>query len=517
MKLRNFLAAGLSACLAAGTLTLCAGAEQPRFKLLVQPAESYYKDSIFATMYYASPEETSVSRMVFLDRNNSTGRVNALCDVTADDLAHWQQTGKFRMTNINCGIDLATEEYFTDGYSTFITQVPQDPDSAPNSFFYDYDGSGGLTVIPLNCGNAVAGFDGMAVVYELVEEDGNPGIMTASLTLVTAVGAADTVSLSGLLNFDIIHNVGTNREYAAFLIYRQQTPQGEPLNHISAMTSEGKIKELYTSPSPSGGLYSVSGSMMTIATCNRDYSNEVDILYDNLTGEYVCYAFPEVAVGSINLLDLSDDHGYANIIAEDGSYVFYSVRKTDRLLPDRTGANGEPVYEAELVGGPYSFLNFFADDPKLAEGLSGERDYIDENGNVLMSYDNCSQFLGEYALAAEDSEIFLIDKEFRQVSDRVAMDYKPEAFMAFKDGLFGTEGENCLYLVTYSEADLFTTAESTEESHDTTEITETAEAPEAPAEIGGEKGNPNTGAGIAGAMFLTITAAGALALSKRGK
>lgn len=527
MKLKRILSAAAAAAIAVSAFSVQASAAQKKLGLLTMPWNELCENGIssLGDGLYCTFDESS--------------HINGFISITDNDLANWRENGKLTWTEVKAdGIDFSKHVDISGRVAKYL----DDNDKATDYLVYTFNGKDEVTVTyesdnwlyVRDDGNIIEMAEndsGDALVVSVIAPDGNKN---------TAEIALDNVSgwWSG--------SVDTEGEYAG-IVYHNES--------VKVAREDAEYGTIYDR-SVSIDLVDLDGTTEHVTTI--DSQNFV-----HSTGG-VFYSAPSVySQGTVYWYDVDTKtlHEANQAWEVTSGSIIYSlerIKTADNNIAvgyyrDRT--HGGAVYADALVdlsdngrviSDMYSYIGLDDSGINLAGTLDGKWGYINNDGELLKTFDDAGDFGGDYAPAVKDGKAFLIDRNLNRVSEKI----KADGVSTIGTDLYLIKLNGEKYIATFAAGEPAETEDTPDavpadpetfdttdvisenpESEDTADIISeepetadiTPEAPEAsttetPADNGDVKGSPDTGAaavGVTAAAF--VSAAGVLLLARKRK
>lgn len=569
MKLKRFLAVSAACAVAAAGISVQADAAG-RFRLLTEPMSTVdgaeYAGSIFA---YGK-------NMPMCYHNDDADGIDGLFDITADDLDTWRETGEFSYTPVESELDFDRDvRYFGDcpGMAYF-----DEEGNIAERFMVRYDGKGKLDIVK----RSEDYFHQTADEWILEKKDVE-GEEQSTLTITAT--SPDGKTISKEIQYDtrgVVAGVPVG-DYLAYIMYATDTTDSiykDSENwsdydtcfdvRVDALTKDGELKNIYTGEKPADGHGIISFNWLG---ASEDYfafwvdktarATEFNVFFPD-TGEIMTFN------GDFQRIDMSDyqndgDETIVNdiyflntvegcqgeniILSYTPLYTEYGPKdKLYRLARDNTVDYGDYLVRVDgdiSISDTYKSMSTEDGELYLVQTLDDKWGFMNADGELLATYDDAGSFIGKYAPVIKDGQSFLINRDFKRVSEKI----DAESVVTIDKGLYRVtiNGEN--YFMTYAAAQ--------EEQTEKTDQTEPEDKPEEPAETaepskpaetsepsepvepeqpdtpsepaqtaeaasgnsgdnGADKTNPDTGAASAAAVLgLGVIAAGAVILSRK--
>ena len=527
MKLKRILSAAAAAAIAVSAFSVQASAAQKKLGLLTMPLSELSGNGIssLGDGLYCTFDESS--------------HINGFISITDDDLANWRENGKLTWTEVKAdGIDFSKHVDVSGRVAKYL----DDNDKATNYLVYTFNGKDEVTVTYESDKWLYVRDDG-----NIVELGENAGSNTLSVSVISPEGDKNTAdfTLDNVISYWNAAAINTG-DNAAMVIHLESVKEVEDEyygNYYDMVVSldlvdiNGSTKHIDSFASQSFAYYGAycfgsSASLVKGETIKRFdvNTNEFTELY--LAGEKTTER------GVVYTLDAVNNYNKNMAV---GTYLdrTHSGKNYATALVDLND-NGR------VISDMYSYIGLDDSGINLVETLDGKWGYMNNDGELLKTFDDAGSFEGDYAPVVKDGKAFLIDRNLNRVSEKIKAD--GVSTIATDLYLIKLNGEN--YIATFAASEPAETEDTPDavpadpetfdttdvisenpESEDTADIipeeTETADiTPEAPeasttettADNGEVKGSPDTGAaavGVTAAAF--VSAAGVLLLARKRK
>lgn len=523
MKLKQILSAAAAAAIAVSAFSVQASAAQKKFSLLTMPWNELSENGIssLGDGLYCTFDESS--------------HINGFISITDDDLANWRENGKLTWTEVKAdGIDFSKHVDISGRVAKYL----DDSNNVTDYLVYTFNGKDEVTVTYESDNWLYVRDDGN--IIETCEKDNSLSVSVISPEgdKNTAVFALDNIEgywkvflikngrdMAWVTHLDAIKACDDeNYSYYDMVVSLDLVDSSGTVKHIDSIASQG-FKDY------GGGIIEntqsiIKGSELYIYDPETTQPSSLNHASEKSAGG--------ISYSLLNIVDCKQD------VAVGGYYGSSSGGETyATALIDLSN-------DGKIVSDFYTYIDLSGNDIFLVITLDGKCGYINNDGELLKTFDDASVFDGDYAPVVKDGKAFLVNKSFNRVSEKI----KADGVVTFGNELYliKLNGEN--YIATFaanepaetedtpdvvpadSETDDTTDVISENlESEDTTDIIPetpdtadvTPEAPEAsntetPADNGAVKGSPDTGAaavGVTAAAF--VSAAGVLLLARKRK
>ncbi len=523
MKLKRILAASAACAVAAAGLSVQALAAGG-FQLLTEPLSSV-DGALGAVTNYANGERAAVPIFYWNDEEDG---FDGVFDITSADLSKWRSTGEFTYTPVDC--DFMKFDDLQVGRYSDCPQLYYLNDGG--LFAYKYDGNGSMEnyktsmdwFYPTYDGWTIALGQGAKEVYSDLAE--NDVCFTA-----TYYGDDSGVQITKKFTHDGTDGYlyGTQDEnYLGYVYYpvRNSVAENGLTEYdiiVQGLTREGELVEIYTGTHNYFWIEDTGENFLHFCAANAPYPTK-DYVYLSDTGETLMINWGDARPYTVNVYSVNDYKAVVEAKDYEGNSLGYM------LLP----LEGETYVENYTTQMNYKYIGYDYGGIYLVQTDDDKWGYINAEGELLATYDNAGDFMGNYAPVVKDGKAFLINKSFKRVSEEIDAE---SVFTMDKELYIVTiNGEN--YLMTYAAApeesdETVDKPEQPEQPADpaepdepvtpaeTTEPTDTESAAEAPTQDvpssdDGDKANPDTGVGSAGVVLaIAAVGAGLIVLSKK--
>ncbi|MGN1109158.1 MAG: WG repeat-containing protein, partial [Oscillospiraceae bacterium] len=441
---------------------------------------------------------------------NDDGGIDGAFDITAEDLEIWRSTGEFTYTTVDCdGFDFDDEEFYSYGDRP-ILNTSKDGDGV--NYAYKYDGKGTITKLAESSGGLYATYDGWTWEYDLA------GNVTA-----TYYGDGDEVQITKKISHDGsgVQAVGTqNEKYLAYVYYSTGSSVEHGYNNydliVEGLTRDGELEEIYSGTHIKHAVRVGENFLYILAsTANVDRKDLTDTgdkeeyVYLTETGETMKINWAADRPSEVRIHEVHGNKAVIEAKDSEGNSLGYM------LIPLESTTVIEDIENYDT----YKFIGSTDGEIYLVQTNDDKWGYINADGDLLAIYDDAGDFMGKYAPVVKDGKAFLINRNFKRVSEKI----DAEGVSTIDKGLYRVNINGEKYFMTYAAAqeESAETADKPEEPEqpaepadpaETTEPTDTESAAESPAQDvpdsdDGDKTNPDTGVGFVG-IALAIAAVG---------
>ncbi len=366
------------------------------------------------------------------------------------ELAEWQETGKFALTNIESDFDPSGMEWYSGDFEGEYIQFYKENDdgNVTERQVVHLDKSAGKIskAYTLGSGWCYTTNDG----YTVLAAASDVGNGTVSVTVMKPDGTSFTITLKSL----VAHLDGAkwddyvwfkycavdDEKYCCYVLVDEKAEGNildERIYAVYGIGKDGSLTKIVgnINAASSGGIEYASGKNLVVSFAGENY---YDIAFSADTGEACRFDY----YGSINYCDGKVAIGNRS----------YDTKNGYDLIDLKTGKT--------LVNYPY----IYGKDKEifLVNTNDGKWGYIDSNGKELAMFDNASGFDGDYAPVVKDGKVYLIDRNMNKVSDSI----DGTDVTTLSDGLYHVAfDDGSAMLVTYakSSADEPTSSTTTSE------------------------------------------------------
>lgn len=501
MKMKRILAASAALAVCAG-LSMPAYAASGKLKLYTQPISELGINGGDGLWYRGD-----------LYGIGTSDGIEKLISITGKDAKKWRSTGEFSYSDVtvngdvdwnNLGLYSDTNELFNaadDGSETAIYPFDfngTDEITIRNTSFdrSDYEMYATDDGYILNiCDGTIKG-DGRGFTYEQVGPDGEFDFAMINCSWWAGYwGTCD-------------------EKYNAYFLYAGEPRQFGKYDDVEydiklvGITKDCTEEEIYSGTSMYFGLSGCGKGYVQFWT---QYAPKTAIyhLFLTETGDMIDYTFDDL--GQIKISELHGDK-------------FVASGDTGSALMQISNEAGDNVYAAvTTLSDTYKYISSEDGEIYLVQTQGDKWGYMNSDGELLATYDDAGSFIGKYAPVVQDGKAFLINRNFKRVSEKI----DAGSVSSFDNGLYviGLDGEYSF--MTYADGisdvsgdeqgDTSTPVEPTaepSEPEDTVETTDTV--PAVNDNTDENKANPDTGAASCAVVVgLTAVAGGVLLLSRK--
>lgn len=508
MKSKRILAASAAFAVAAMGLSVQAGAAG-KLELLVEPM-STVDGAKMANTNRPVGGERAASPMFYW--NDDVDGIDGLFDITASDVKKWRSTGKFTYTPVDCNF-IDFDDYQVDYYydSPKLVNI-----NDGGRIAYKYDGSGSIENVKTSKNWFHSTYDGWTI--EVEELDENETSVTA-----TYYGDGQDAQITKKFTHDGsgIYVLGTqNEEYLAYIRYCTNSyPDEKYANQniqryindfvIEGLTREGELVEIY-SGSHHGASVTEGSNFLHYSTIDAPYAPK-DYVYLTETDETKTIYWDDNRPNTVKIHEVNDNVAVVEAKDPDENSIGFMLIPLDS--------------EFSVDFDTYKYIGSVDGKIYLVQTSDDKWGYINSDGELLATYDDAGDFMGKYAPVIKDGKAFLINRDFKRVSEKI----DAEGVVTLDKGLYRVTINNEEYFMTYGEV-----KESGSDSEDKPEEPTQPTEPETPEdnEPSGEapaqgedtesgedkKGNPDTGAASAGfVLAVTVVAGSVLLISRKSR
>lgn len=563
MKLKRFLAVSAACAVAAAGISVQAGAAG-RFRLFIEPVSTVDGADNAGRMY-------AYGKNMPMLYDNGNGGISGLFDITADDLDTWRETGEFSYTPVESDLDFdQTVSYFND--CPVMLYIDAEGNIAER-LAVQYDGKGKLDITKQSEDYFYLTFDGW-----ILEEKEVEGEEQSTLTITATSPDGKTISKEIQYDTYCIPRYVSNDKYLGYIMYATGSSElskryGEYAEagvrnwdvRVDALTKDGELENIYSGIKlDNEDSLSINGFGITdrddnyfMFSLGRIATGDVQVLFFPDTGELKAFHEMEAIIDSVTE---QDDSGRAtvtapfyfdDIIDRQGDNLIFTVKSFNGKFEGdsvyclarfgdedewRSGQYGVTVYDCKAISDTYKHMSTEDGELYLVQTLDDKWGFMNANGELLATYDDAGAFIGKYAPVIKDGKAFLINRDFKRVSEKI----DAEGVGTIDKGLYLVTINGEKYFMTYAAAqeEQAEQPDQTEPEDKPEEPAETAEPskpvepeqPDTPSESaqtaeaagdnsgdnGADKTNPDTGAASAAAVLgLGVIAAGAVILSRK--
>ncbi len=198
-------------------------------------------------------------------------------------------------------------------------------------------------------------------------------------------------------------------------------------------------------------IHDVSNGCCVFSDAVRPYSDSFHAYYNGKVYDWDSSAENTLSYGYLLVDDESSENGKAVYPLDslkgkiyNNKAIAYCQRNEETHGDDRSAYALVDVTSGEVVSDVYSFMDTADGKMYVVETLDGKWGYINNKGKLLKTYDDASIFVGDYAPAVKDGKGFLIDRNFKRVSEKIDADYT----LTYIDGLyeFGSNDGNTVFV-----------------------------------------------------------------------
>lgn len=514
MKIRKLVSAVSAAAVAISALSVSASAAGA-FRLLTEPM-STVDGAIYAFRYFYGDEKTPL-----FYNNDEVSGIDGVFDITSEDLKEWRSTGEFTFTEIDTDIvdfDESRVFYFEDFMGL-------DCDGS-RRIGYSYDGNGKITELFESTEWFYSSLDGYIVSMGEVNAE------KVEVVVETPTGEKYTNSFKRNSEDYWFITPCETEKYISYLFYAvDSSVLGEDDDwgtiysfdtELVGIKRDGSYDKIFSGAASYFGLDNAAADYLLFHTQTAPFG-PVYYIYLPETGETISFSTEEVInTARINLLEMNGRTGMFELMDYDGNTVGYQMVKFDE--EPYTTSHGNVLYGQSAVGDLYKYIGEPNGGIYLVQTADEKWGYINSEGELLATFDDASSFKGKYAPVVKDGKAFLINRDFKRVSEKI-------------DGTGVQTIDNGLYMVIMDDVSYFMTyAAAQEDSSEPEDKTEQPAQPDSPAEettsaepttetpvkdtenvvTESDKGNPDTGAfSVGGILGAAVIAGGAVLLSRK--
>lgn len=440
--LKKVSAAALAAVTAASCLTAVASAEDEKPKLLVSPM------SIIGT----SGELATTD--------------NGFISITDEDIKKWQTTGEFSYSDVKTDFDLP-EDYswnYEKSKNTGYLYYQNTGEDKKSLFTLKYDAKTKKLTKLKDFGTSWTEVRADGYVVDFLRKDEDKKI-TVTITSPEGKSKTNTFEYKGEGDWEW-YWTSNGDKYAMILLWKtneKEVTYGENDEKKSAafsydlygITKDGKVETLFSEPGSNDefvnyiGLNSGSDNCVSWVEQRRPYGYRT-LIY-NLDNGKIILGEPLLENYDYNLMcHYSDGFASSQI---SGVSNMYGDRFIAKCPVDYTtspyefryilfGVTGSEILDGSYKGISDVYKYMSTEDGKifLVQDDNDKWGYIDANGKEIAMFDDAGSFVGDYAPVIKDGKAYLIDKNMKQVSEKVdaesvrSVSDNPELFKLTIDG-----------------------------------------------------------------------------------
>lgn len=505
MKMKRILAASAALAVCAG-LSMPAYAASGKLKLYTQPISELGINGGDGLWHRGD-----------LYGIGTSDGIEKLISITGKDAKKWRSIGDFSYSDVtvngdvdwnNLGLYSDTNELFNwadDGSSTAI-------------YPFDFNGTDEITIRNTS-------FDRNGWMY--VTDDGyilniNDGTIKGDCRGFTY----EQVDPDGEFDFAMTNcswwagNFGTcDEKYNAYFLYGGEPHHIDQVDGIEVDWDEYDIKLVgITKDCTEEEIYSGTSMYFGLSGCGKGYV-QFWTQYAPKGAEYHLFL-----TGTGETIDFSlDDSGNMTISEMHGDKFVASWDTGLALMQISNEAGDNGLYAVTTLSDTYKDISSEDGEIYLVQTQDDKWGYINSDGELLATYDDAGSFIGKYAPVVKDGKAFLINRNFKRVSEMIDADgvrscdkglYVIEldgeySFMTYADGASDVSGDE--------QGDTSTPVESTAEPSEPADTVETTDtAPAVNDNTDENKANPDTGAASCAVVVgLTAVAGGVLLMSRK--
>lgn len=145
----------------------------------------------------------------------------------------------------------------------------------------------------------------------------------------------------------------------------------------------------------------------------------------------------------------SSDYGFSGISGKvyESRAIAYCVKDNTNyyFLADLSTAYEENAWNITALSDVYQSMSTEDGKIYLVQNEKGQWGYINKKGKVLAMFDDAGPFIGNYAPVVKNGKAYLIDRNMKQVSEKIDAD----GVTTFGEGLFRVTKGDKVMLMTY--------------------------------------------------------------------
>ncbi len=507
MNVKKVLAASAAIAVCAG-LSMPAYAASGKMKLYTQPMSELYANGGHSNWrhngdLYGFGTENGIEKFI---------------SVTEKDVKNWRSTGEFSYSDVTVNGDVDWNN-LAMYYNTQELFNKADDGSATAIYPFDFNGTDEITIRDTSferTGWMWVNDDGyiVNVWYTIIKDDGN-NFTNDSFTYeqVSPDGEYNSVTekcswWAGLWSIN-------DEKYNAFFLFTGE-PQHVELDGIElewdddiklvGITKDCTEEEIYSGTPENFGMSEAGKGYVQFWTVNAPYGTRYHLFLTE-TGEMMDFSLEGSGLEDSGEMKISEVHGDRFVAnTEEGSVLMQ--------ISDEAGYND--LHAVTTLSDTYKDISSEDGEIYLVQTKDDKWGYMNSDGELLATYDDAGSFIGKYAPVVKDGKAFLINRNFKRVSEKIDAD----SVSSMDKGLYMIELNGEYSFMTYG--DVVSDA-ADDEPDDTSTPAEPSEPTDAagttnaaPAVKDDSKANPDTGAGSCAVVVgLTAAAGGVLLLSRK--
>ncbi len=457
-------AACVSAVSLAASMAVTASAESKYMKLIsaeipscIEGASQIWRITSDGYIGYKTPEDSAEESPVII-----TGLVH----IGEEELNDWRNTGEFSYDivetdykfldgSINFQFEesdyLTVNQYADDGN---IDVLKYDRENNSMSLEYSVNRSEYDWRYGLNNGCVVA-------INLLLNDDPEKAPLGRTVSIFSPDGKEYKTDLEFNTNFTWYFSGSTvNAKDSEYILY--VTVPGDAYFYddgfkasdytLYGFRKDGSYESLYTKKEASSvRICSTGNGICVFADAVRPFGEVFHAYYNGKVYDWGSSAENTLSYGYLLVDDESSENGKAvypfdSLLGKiyNNKAIAYCQRNEETHGDDRSAYALVDVTSGEVVSDVYSYMDTSDGKIYIVETLDGQWGYINNKGKLLKTYDRVSVFVGDYASVVKDGKGFLIDRNFKRVSEKVDADYTG----AYVDGLykFGSNDGNSVFV-----------------------------------------------------------------------
>ncbi len=517
------------------------------------------------------------------NRKVSFTSTDGIVRIGEDELNEWRESGEFTYKNVDCDLDLAGDDtvpyvaYRTGDNGDYICLCQIDPatNNATKLYSLKFDEKNNKLSLAYSIGqkqphvnyDGIEGFhdwanmltNGCAVAFDTKSDDTES---TATVTVYAPNGEKHESNFSYIGDisktpYNLCVDNSEDSEFIAYMVFptaKKETIYDEDFSSydisLYGFRADGSYETLYSIETASGLPIYGADNCCVFGTNIGPKAATLHAYYDGKVYDWEVSMDTIASNGNLIVEDETAENGrliywYAGLDSKPyGKKFIVHFMNGDKsayaLIDITTGKISSDIY-----------LSMSTNDGKkyLVQTLDGKWGFMNNKGKLLKTYDDASEFKGEYAPVVKDGKGFLIDRDLKRVSEKIDAD----GCVTLTDGLYQfIQGDRALAVTFVEEPEESSepvepkteepeteepkteepeTEESKPEEPKTEEVkieeskpdntskdTSTDNTPDtAPADLP-DKANPETGAaGIAAVIAITALGASAAVMFRKRK
>ncbi len=458
-------AACVSAVSLAASMAVTASAESKYMKLIsaeipscIEGASQIWRFTSDGYFGYKTPEDSAEESLVII-----TGLVH----IGEEELSNWRNTGEFSYDivetdykfldgSINLQFEesdyLAINQYDDDGN---IDVLKYDRENNSMSLEYSVNRSEYYWECGLNNGCVAA------VNWVFVQDGTDIVPRVLDISIFSSDGKEHRTDFKYNCNLtryvDAVPDAAKDSEYTLYVTVPTASRVYD--DGVSAIDytlygfrKDGSYEALYSKEwADHVVIHDVSNGCCVFSDAVRPYIDSFHAYYNGKVYDWDSSAENTLSYGYLLVDDESSENGKTIFPLDslkgkiyNNKAIAYCQRNEETHGDDRSAYALVDVTSGEVVSDVYSFMDTADGKMYVVETLDGKWGYINNKGKLLKTYDDASIFVGDYAPAVKDGKGFLIDRNFKRVSEKIDADYT----LTYIDGLyeFGSNDGNAVFV-----------------------------------------------------------------------